>query len=144
MKFMVMVRATPQTESETNPGGDDAETRADLVREMMSYNEALVQAGVMLGGEGLLPSSKGARVVFAGDGRTVVDGPFAESKELIAGYTLIQVRSREEAMEWARRFPNPMGEGRSAEIEVRPLYEVEDFEQRAIEGAGRLRVADVA
>lgn len=125
MKFMVMVRATPQTESETNPAGDDPEARAALVREMMSYNEALTAAGVMLGGEGLQPSSKGARVVFAGDGRTVIDGPFAESKELIAGYWLWQCASLQEAIDWAKRCPNPTGH--DSVLEIRQIYEAEDF-----------------
>ena len=125
MKFMVMVRATPQTESETNPAGDDPEARAQLVREMMSYNEALVEAGVMLGGDGLQPSSKGARVVFTGADRTVMDGPFAESKELIAGYWLWQCASLQEAIDWAKRCPNPTGH--DSVLEIRPIYEAEDF-----------------
>ncbi|MGZ5846691.1 MAG: YciI family protein, partial [Ramlibacter sp.] len=87
----------------------------------------------------LKPSSAGWRVQWDGRGQRVIDGPYAESKELIAGYTLIQVRSREEAMEWARRFPNPMGEGRPGEIEVRPLYEMEDFEEKGIHGKERFR-----
>ena len=86
------------------------------------------EAGVMLAGEGLHPSSRGKRIGFDGDKRTVIDGPFAETKELVAGYTLIQVRSREEALEWSRRFPNPVGEGARCEVEVRQLYEMDDFE----------------
>ena len=85
------------------------------------------EAGVMLGGEGLQPSAKGKRVKFSGDKRTVVDGPFAETKELVAGYTMIQVKSREEALEWTRRFPNPAIDGKDCEIEVRQLFELEDF-----------------
>src|SRR2546427_7324089 len=91
------------------------------------FNEELVKAGVMLAGEGLQPSSKGGRVRFSGSKRTVIDGPFTEAKELIAGYTIIQVKSREEAMEWARRFPNPSIDGNEAEIEVRQFFELEDF-----------------
>jgi hypothetical protein len=94
---------------------------------MADYHEQLAQAGVLLDGSGLQPSSKGWRIRYDGDRRTVVDGPFTESKELIAGYTLIQVRSRAEAMEWSRRFPNPVGENQPAEIEIRQLYEMEDF-----------------
>ena len=86
-----------------------------------------VETGIMLAGEGLQPSSKGARVRFKDASRSVIDGPFTETKELIAGYTLIQVRSRDEALDWTRRFPNPRGEGLEAEIEVRQLYEMEDF-----------------
>jgi hypothetical protein len=93
---------------------------------MGQYNEALVQAGVLLSGEGLHPSSKGARVRFSGDRRTVIDGPFAETKELIAGYWLWQVRSKEEAIEWVKRCPNPMP-GTEAEIEIRQVFEPEDF-----------------
>ena len=96
-----------------------------LLAAMMKYNEDLVKAGVMLAGEGLQPSSKGARVRFSGEKRTVIDGPFTEAKELIAGYTLIQVKTREEAIEWTRRFPNPGGA--EAEIEVRQLFELDDF-----------------
>jgi hypothetical protein len=100
---------------------------ADLLSTMARYHEELHRAGVLLDGSGLKPSSEGWRIRFAGGQRSVVDGPFAETKELIAGYTLIQVRSREEAMEWVRRFPNPAGEGADGEIEVRPLFELEDF-----------------
>ena len=89
--------------------------------------EELAQAGVLLDGNGLQPTAKGWRIRYAGDKRTVVDGPFTEAKELVAGYTLIQVKSREEALEWSRRFPNPMGKGNKAEVEVRELYEDEDF-----------------
>jgi hypothetical protein len=95
---------------------------------MGAYHEALAQAGVLLDATGLKPSSKGWRIRYSGGKRAVVDGPFAESKELIAGYTLIQVRSREEAMEWARRFPAPFGEQADGEIEVRQLFELDDFE----------------
>jgi hypothetical protein len=98
-----------------------------LIAEMMAYHEQLMKAGVLLDASGLQPTSKGARIKYSSGKRTVIDGPFTESKELIAGYTLIQVKSREEAMEWARRFPNPHGEGAEGEIEIRQLFELEDF-----------------
>src|SRR5207247_6264881 len=98
-----------------------------LLIEMGKYNEELEKAGVLLDARGLKPSSKGWRVKYSGAKRTVIDGPFTEAKELIAGYTIIQVKSREEAMEWARRFPNPSVDGREAEIEVRQFFELEDF-----------------
>jgi hypothetical protein len=94
---------------------------------MGTYHEELAKAGVLLDATGLQPSSKGWRIHYSGGKRTVIDGPFAETRELIAGYTLIQVRSREEAMEWARRFPAPFGEQTDGEVEVRQLYELEDF-----------------
>jgi hypothetical protein len=118
MRFMVMVKATPESESGVMPS-------EELLAAMGRYNEELVKAGVMLAGEGLHPSSKGARVRFEGKDRTVVDGPFAETKELVAGFWLIQVKSREEAIEWVKRCPNPM-EG-SSEIEIRQVFEAEDF-----------------
>lgn len=121
MRFMVIVRSPDEPEQDFMPD-------PKLMAEMSRFNEELVKAGVLLAAEGLHPSTKGARVRFDGKKRTVVDGPFAETKELIAGYTLVQVRSREEAMEWSRRFPNPAGAGCAAQIEVRPLYELEDFE----------------
>ncbi|KRB30512.1 YciI family protein [Acidovorax sp. Root70] len=120
MRFMIIVKATTESEQGCMP-------TAALMTEMARYHEELARAGVLLDGSGLQPSSKGWRVRYSGDGRTVTDGPFAETKELIAGYTLIQVRSRDEALEWTRRFPNPRGEGLDAEIEVRQLYEMEDF-----------------
>jgi len=123
MRFMILVRATPETETEASTlFGDTA-----MMAAMTEYHDALARAGVLLDAAGLKPSALGWRIRYAGDRRTVIDGPFAETKELLAGYTLIQVRSRDEAMEWARRFPNPMGAGASAEIEVRPLYEAEDL-----------------
>lgn len=122
MRFMILVRSTPEFEAETTPVPDDK-----LFAAMADYHEQLAQAGVLLDAAGLQPSAKGWRIRYEGDRRHVVDGPFAEAKELVAGYTLIQVRSREEALEWARRFPNPVGEGQPAEIEVRQLYELEDF-----------------
>ncbi len=122
MRYMIIVKATAESEAETTPAPDAA-----LLTEMLDYHEQLMKAGVLLDGSGLRPSSEGWRIQYAGDARTVIDGPFAKTKELIAGYTLIQVNSREEAMEWARRFPNPAGRGKPAEIEVRPLYELDDF-----------------
>lgn len=120
MRFMIIVKATTESEQGCMP-------TAALMTEMARYHEELARAGVLLDGSGLQASSKGWRVRYSGDGRIVTDGPFAETKELIAGYTLIQVRSRDEALEWTRRFPNPRGEGLEAEIEVRQLYEMEDF-----------------
>jgi hypothetical protein len=119
MRFMVMVRATLDSEAGVMP---DEKLLADMGR----FNEELVKAGIMLAGEGLQPSSKGARVRFSGSNRTVIDGPFAETKELIAGYTIIQVRSRDEALEWTRRFPAPFP-NMPCEIEVRQMFELEDI-----------------
>lgn len=126
MRFMIIVKATAESERGDMP-------TAPLMAAMARYHEELAHAGVLLDGSGLKPSARGWRVRYgAGGERTVTDGPFTETKELIAGYTLIQVRSRDEALEWTRRFPNPRGEGLAAEIEVRPLYEMEDF--AAVEG----------
>jgi hypothetical protein len=125
MRFMIIVRATPETEAESAPDGPAIDSK--VVAEMGAYHEELQRAGVLLDGNGLKPSARGWRIRYSGNERSVIDGPFAEVKELIAGYTLIQVKSREEALEWARRFPNPMGDGRTAEIEVRELYELDDF-----------------
>lgn len=122
MRYMIIVKATPQTETGIFPPD-----MAKLMGVMEEYHDQLAKAGVLLDAAGLQPSSKGWRIQYAGPQRMVIDGPFAESKELIAGYTLIQVRTREEALEWTRRFPNPVGEGMAAEIEVRRLYEAEDF-----------------
>ena len=118
MRFMVMVKATQDSEQGALPS-------EEMLSAMGSYNEELVKAGVMLAGEGLHPSSKGARVRFSGSDRKVVDGPFAETKELVAGFWLIQVKSLEEAIEWVKRCPNPMN-GES-EIEIRQVFEAEDF-----------------
>src|SRR5687767_8082900 len=118
MRFMVIVKANKDTEAGVMPS-------EELLREMGNYNEELVKAGVMLSGEGLQPSSKGARVKFSGNKRTVVDGPFAETKELVAGFWLFQVKSLEECIEWVKRCPNPM-EGES-EIEIRQVFETSDF-----------------
>jgi hypothetical protein len=123
MRYMIIVKATAETEAETIPVNADPE----LLAEMAGYHEQLMKAGVLLDGAGLKPSSQGWRIRYDGDARSVIDGPFAETKELVAGYTVIQVQSRAEAMEWARRFPNPAGRGKPAEIEVRPLYELDDF-----------------
>ncbi len=120
MRFMIIVKATPKTEAGTRP--DD-----ELFQEMAAYCEELAKAGLLLDGSGLQPSAKGWRIKYDGNKRTLVDGPFTETKELIAGYTIIQAKSREEAIEWTRRFPNPMGRGECCEIEVRQLYELEDF-----------------
>lgn len=122
MRFMIIVRATAESEAEQTPMPSE-----ELLAAMASYHEDLAKAGILLDANGLQPSAKGWRIRYDGGRRAVIDGPFAESKELIAGYTLIQVKSREEAMEWTRRFPNPAGEGRHAEIEVRRLFELEDF-----------------
>ena len=119
MKVMVIVKATKNSEAGVMPS-------EKLLTEMGNYNEELVKAGIMLAGEGLQPSSKGKRIKFSGRQRSVVDGPFAETKELIAGYWVWQVRSMDEAVEWARRCPDPMP-GEEAELEIRPLFEAEDF-----------------
>jgi hypothetical protein len=120
MRFLMMVKANEDSEAGVMP--DDA-----LIGEMGRYNEELAKAGVLLDLSGLQPSSKGWRVRFSGGKRTVIDGPFTETKELIAGYWLIQVKSREEAIEWAKRAPAPHGEGQESEIEIRQLFELEDF-----------------
>jgi hypothetical protein len=118
MKFMVMVKATKDSEAGVMPS-------EKLLTEMGKFNEELVKAGVMLAGEGLHPSSKGARVRFSGAKRSVIDGPFAETKELVAGFWIWQVKSKEEAIEWVKRCPNPMpGE---SEIEIRQVFEAQDF-----------------
>ena len=119
MRFMVMVKATKASEAGEMPD-------EKLLTAMGKFNEELVKAGVMLAGEGLQPSSKGKRVRFAGGKQTVIDGPFTETKELIAGYWIWQVRSLEEAVEWVRRAPSPHP-GTETEIEIRPVFEAEDF-----------------
>jgi hypothetical protein len=118
MRFIVMVKASPESEAGVLPS-------QELLTEMGRFNEELVKAGVMLEGEGLQPSSKGVRVKFSGAKRTVIDGPFAETKELIAGFWIWQVRSKEEAIEWAKRCPNPTGT--EGELEIRQIFEAEDF-----------------
>ena len=117
---MILVKGSKDTERGAQP-------TQILMDEMASYHEELAKAGVLLDGSGLHPSAKGWRIRYSGAKRTVLDGPFAEAKELVAGYTLIQVQSREEAMEWTRRFPNPSVDGKTAEIEVRQLYELEEI-----------------
>ncbi|HSC07063.1 MAG TPA: YciI family protein [Steroidobacteraceae bacterium] len=121
MRFMIIVKGTKDTEAGVMP-------EEKLLVEMASYHEELAKAGLLLDGSGLKPTSKGARIRFSGGKRTWIDGPFTESKEVIAGYTLIQAKSREEAIQWAKRFPNPAGEGKDAEIEIRELFELEDFQ----------------
>lgn len=123
MRFMIIVKATPDSEAGRWP-----ENSEQMFQQMTAFHEELARAGVLLDGSGLQPSSKGWRVQYDGSRRTVVDGPFTETKELVAGYTLIQTRTRDEAIEWTRRFPNPVGEGVPCHIEVRQLYELEDFE----------------
>jgi hypothetical protein len=118
MRVMVLIKANEQSEAGELPG-------QELLEQMTAYNEELVKAGVMLGGDGLHPSSKGVRVEFAGSERKVIDGPFAETKELLAGYWVWQVKSLEEAIEWAKRIPNPTGE--HSVVEIRPVFEAEDF-----------------
>ena len=118
MKVIVFVKATEESEAGIMPG-------TELLTAMGNYNEELVKAGIMLAGEGLHPSSKGARVKFSGNTRTVVDGPFSETKELVAGFWMWQVKSMDEAIEWVKRCPNPMLS--DSEIEIRPVFEAEDF-----------------
>ena len=141
MRVMVLVKATAESEAGVMPS-------EQLIREMGAYNEELVNAGIMVGGDGLKPSSAGARVHFSGDKRMVTDGPFAETKELIAGYWIWQVASMEEAIEWVKRCPNPMNE--DSDIEIRPFVEAADFgeaftpELREQEDRLRARVAEQA
>jgi hypothetical protein len=118
MRVMVLIKATQRSEAGEMPS-------QELLEQMTGFNEELVRAGVMLAGEGLHPSSKGVRVVFSGNERKVIDGPFAETKELVAGYWLWQVKSMEEAIEWVKRIPNP--EGEEAVVEIRPVFEADDF-----------------
>ena len=139
MKVMVLVKATPETEAGVMP------TQAEIAA-MGAFNEELVKAGIMLAGEGLKPTSHAARVRFAAEGRSVIDGPFAETRELVAGFWLWQVRSLDEAVEWAKRCPNPMPG--PSELEIRPIFEAEDFgaeftpELRAQEEALRQRLGN--
>ena len=129
MRFMVIVKADKNSEAGILPS-------QQLLADMGKYNEELVKAGVMLAGEGLQPSSKGARVLFSGDKRTVIDGPFAETKELVAGFWIWKVNSKQEAIEWLKRCPNPMP-GTEPEIEIRQIFEAEDF--AASDPTGELR-----
>jgi len=138
MRFMVMVKATKDSEAGIMP-------TEQLITEMVNYNDQLVKAGIMLAGEGLQPSSKGVRVRFSGKNRTVIDGPFAETKELVAGYWIWQVKSLAEAIEWVKRCPNPMPG--DSEIEIRQIFENADFgpeftpELRAQEARQRAEIA---
>ena len=118
MRVMVLIKANEDSEAGVMPS-------EELLTQMMAFNEELVKAGVMLAGDGLHPSSKGARVVFSGSERKVIDGPFAETKELVAGYWVWQVSSLEEAIEWAKRIPNP--DGTDGIVEIRPVFEADDF-----------------
>ena len=142
MRFCVMVKATKESEAGVMPS-------EQLIAEMGRFNDELIKAGVMLAGEGLQPSSKGARLKISGDKRTVVDGPFAETKELVAGFWLWQVKSREEAIEWLKRCPRPF-EGGDCEVELRQVYEAEDFgaeftpELREQEERQRAQIAEQA
>jgi len=135
MRFMIIVKATKDSEAGVKPKEKDLAT-------MAKFHEELQKAGVLLDGSGLQASSKGWRIKYSGAKRSVIDGPFTEAKELIAGYTLIQVKSREEAMEWTRRFPNPAMEGKDGEIEVRQLFELDDFGPS--ETVERFRKMDIA
>ena len=138
MRVMVIVKADKSSEAGIMP-------EEKLLAAMGAYNEELVKAGIMLAGEGLHPSKKGKRIRFSGSKRTVIDGPFAETKELIAGFWLLQVKSMDEAVEWVKRAPNPMP-GTESEIEIRPVFEAEDFgaeytpELRAQEESQRKRI----
>jgi hypothetical protein len=120
MRFMIIVKGNKDTEAGVMPP-------QELFNEMAAFHEELQRAGALLDASGLQPTSKGWRIKYSGAKRTVVDGPFTESKELVAGYTIIQANSREEALEWTKRFPNPMLPGQDAEIEVRQLYELDDL-----------------
>ncbi len=132
MRFMMLVKASKHSEAGAMP--DDR-----LIAAMTKYNEEMAKAGILLDLAGLQPSSKGARIKFSGGKSTVVDGPFAETKELIAGYWLIQVKSKQEAIDWAKRCPSPHGEAAEGEIELRQLFELDDFApSTAIEDARRL------
>ncbi|MRG93742.1 YciI family protein [Polyangium spumosum] len=131
MKFMILVKATKDSEAGVLPS-------EEMLAAMGKYNEELVKAGVMVAGEGLHPSSKGARVRFSGKDRTVIDGPFAETKELVAGFWMWQVRSKEEAIEWVKRMPNPMLE--ESEVEIRQVFDTEDFAPS--DPTGELRAAE--
>ena len=132
MRFMILVKATPDSEAGVMPS-------EELLSAMADYHEQLAGAGVLLDANGLQPSSKGWRIKFSGDKRTLTDGPFTETKELVAGYTIIQVKSREEALEWAKRFPNPHAQ--DGEIEIRQLLDLEDFARS--EAIDRFRKMDI-
>lgn len=134
MRFMIIVKATKDSEAGVMPG-------EEMFKAMADYHEELAKAGVLLDASGLQASAKGWRVKYDGKKRSIVDGPFAETKELIAGYTIIQVKSREEAVEWSRRFPNPTLDGSDCYVEVRQMFELEDFgESEALERFRKLEV----
>lgn len=130
MRFMIMVRANADTEADVLPD-------EKLIAEMADYHEELAMAGALIDASGLQPSSKGWRIRYSGKKRSVIDGPYSEAKELIAGYTIIQAHSKEEALEWTRRFPNPFPKAAEAEIEVRPIKELDDLGDS--EGVRRFR-----
>jgi hypothetical protein len=132
MRVMAIVKASRDSEAGVMPS-------EQMLTEMGKFNEELVNAGIMLAGEGLKPSSQGKRVRFAGSKRTVIDGPFAETKELIAGFWILQVKSMDEAVEWIRRCPNPMP-GTESEIEIRPIFETEDFAEQ--DPSGEIRAQE--
>ena len=134
MRYMIIVKATGDSEAGVMP-------EEDSFAEMATYHEELSKAGVLLDASGLQPSSRGWRIKYAGANQTVTDGPFVETKELVAGYTIIKVNSRKEAVEWTKRFPNPAGRGIPCEIEVRQLFELEDF--GTSESIDRFRKLDV-
>jgi hypothetical protein len=134
MRFMVIVKADKDTEAGVLPS-------EQLLADMGRYNEELVKAGIMLAGEGLQPSSKGARIRFSGNKRTVIDGPFAETKELVAGFWIWQVKSKEEAIEWAKRCPNPTGA--EGELEIRQIFEADDFAASDPTGEHRKKEEDL-
>ncbi len=121
MRFMIIVKATRDSEAGVMP-------EESLFHDMATYHEQLAKAGVLVDASGLQPSARGWRIKYSGGKRTVIDGPFTETKELVAGYTIISVKSREEALEWSKRFPNPAHRGADCEIEVRQFFELEDFE----------------
>jgi hypothetical protein len=120
MRFMILVKATKDSEAGVMPG-------KKLMADMATYHGELMKAGVLLDANGLQSSAKGFRIKFSGNKRTIIDGPFTETKEVVAGYTIIQVKSRQEALDWARRMPNPAVDGKEGEIEIRQLFELEDF-----------------
>jgi hypothetical protein len=134
MRYMIIVKATKDSEAGVLPG-------QELIAEMAEYHEILAKAGILLDASGLQSSAKGWRIRYSGSKRTVIDGPFTEAKELIAGYTIIQAATKEEALEWSKRYPNPTIDGRDCEIEVRQLFELEDFEPGA--GVDRFRRMDI-
>ena len=134
MRYMIMVPANKDTEADVMP-------TEKLIAEMATYHEELAKAGALVDASGLQPSAKGWRIRYAGTQRTVVDGPFAEAKELIAGFTIIEAKSREEAMEWTKRFPNPFPEARESEIEIRPIKGLDELGRS--EGVRRFRELEV-